>query len=164
MTAEEQFHAYKADFDKKLLKKARIQSTILGSATVIAILGVMYGLINNIEVGTQKDLASWNEQKAIEAKLEADKLRDGANELQSQNAELKAQLDACSARNVKDARQACGKALAAAEEIVQVNLERAVKAEESARRSQQLCQAYQKKAEQMATDLKMQLDKCKSGK
>lgn len=95
MTAEEQFQAYKAGYDKKLVKAARVQSIILGSATVIAVLGMLYGLISNIEAGAQKDLASWNEQKAITAKSEADKQRSIASDLQRQNADLKSELDKC---------------------------------------------------------------------
>lgn len=95
MTPEEKFQAYKADFDKKLLKRARMVSVILGSATVVAVLGMLYGLISNIEAGTQKDLALWNEQKAITAESEANKLRDSAAELQRQNTDLKSQLEKC---------------------------------------------------------------------
>lgn len=61
---------------RRLLRRARVTSIVLGTATVIAVLFMLYGLIQSIEAGTQRDAAIKNEQIAIEAKLEADQQRD----------------------------------------------------------------------------------------
>ncbi len=95
MTAEEQFQSYKADFDKRQLIRARTTSIVLGLATVVGVLGMLYGLINNIEATAQSDVAIKNEQDAITAKLETDKLRTVANDLNRENADLKSQLAIC---------------------------------------------------------------------
>jgi hypothetical protein len=92
MTAQEEFLAYKADFDKKLLKRARRQAIVLGLATVITVTAILYGTIQSIEAGTQRDQAIRNEQAAMEARLEVDKQREThQGELES----LKAKLEAC---------------------------------------------------------------------
>jgi hypothetical protein len=92
MTPQEEFQAYKADFDKKQLKRARIQAIVLASAAVITVLAMVYGTIQNIEANTQRDRAVANEQMAIEAKLEADKQRDV---VASEIAALKTELASC---------------------------------------------------------------------
>jgi hypothetical protein len=94
MTAHEEFQVYKSDYDKKLLKRARVQSIILGLAATITVLAMLYGMIQNIEAKTQRNSAIANEQKAIEAKLEADKQRGiAAGEI----AALRTELASCKA-------------------------------------------------------------------
>ena len=95
MTAEGKFRLYKSDLDKKLVKRVRTQSIILGSATVIAVLGIVYGLINDIEASAHKDIAVMNAQIANQANAEASKCEELKNELQRENADLKTQLDKC---------------------------------------------------------------------
>jgi hypothetical protein len=95
MTAQEEFKTYKEDFDKKQLKRARAQALILGSATVLTVLGMLYGLINNIEAGTQRDLALKNEQDAIALKNELGKQKGIVTTLEQQLADIKTQLVEC---------------------------------------------------------------------
>ena len=84
MTAEEQFEIYKADFDKKQLKRARIIAVVLGLSTIITVVAMLFAAINSIEAGTWREQAIRSEQTAIESKLVADKVREQANELEKQ--------------------------------------------------------------------------------
>ncbi len=52
MSAEEELKAFKL----QTLKRSRVTSIVLGSAAVIAVLFVVYGFTQNIEVNRQRDL------------------------------------------------------------------------------------------------------------
>jgi hypothetical protein len=151
MTAQEEFQVYKAEYEKKLLTRARVQAIVLGSATVITVMAMLYGLVNNIEAGAQRDIAVANEQKAIEAKLEADSQREMAAELKSKLTDCNQMVEAL--KEVDLGMRGSKDALSIANAKVAANLERAMKAE-----------AWGKRQSQIALDLKTQLDKCKSGK
>ncbi len=164
MTSQEPLEFDKEKFQRKVRRQARIHSIVFGLAGMIGVLGILYGLIKNIEAEAQMNLAMRNEKEAIESRLLAGKQSDLNKDLERQNADLRNQLDACSARNVKDAQQECGKSLATAEAMVLQNLQRAIMAEADAKRGHQINEAYAKKAQQINDDLKRQLEKCKTGK
>jgi ABC-type lipoprotein release transport system permease subunit len=77
---------------EKLVGRARATSIVLGVAAVITVLAMIYGIIQNIEAGTWRDMAVQKEQQAIEAKLASD--RERAILLRA-NQDLKAHLDQC---------------------------------------------------------------------
>ncbi len=99
---------------RRLLRRARVTSIVLGTATVIAVLFMLYGLIQSIEAGAQRDLAIKNEQEAIVAKLEADKQRDIANQQTKIALERQKQVEEANIK-VEEALRAAKIALAEAE-------------------------------------------------
>lgn len=90
MKPEELISVNKAAFEKQLLKQARKLSIVLGLSGVISIGAITYGIIQNIETGTQRDAAIKNEQSAIEWKLEADTLHQRVLDLEKQLAQCQA--------------------------------------------------------------------------
>ena len=68
---------------RRMLRRARVTSIVLGTAAVIAILFMIYGFTQSIEAGRQRDIAEIqraeavkNEEKAIKASKEAERQRD----------------------------------------------------------------------------------------
>jgi len=99
---------------RRMLRRARLTSIVLGTAAIIAVLFMIYGIIQSIEAGTQRDAAIKNEQQAIEAKLEADKQRDIANQQTKIALERQKQVEEANIR-VEEALREAKRALAEAE-------------------------------------------------
>ncbi len=89
---------------RRMLRRARVTSIVLGVAAIIAIIFMIYGFIQSIEAGTQRDAAVKSEKAAITAKEEADIQRleaerqkklaeDGRAQLAAQAVELEKALD-----------------------------------------------------------------------
>lgn len=56
---------------RRLLRRARVTNIVLGSAAVVAILFMIYGFTQTIEVGRQRDIAVQKEHAADSARLDA---------------------------------------------------------------------------------------------
>ena len=103
---------------RRVLRRARVTSIVLGTAAVIAILFMIYGLTQSIEAGKQRDIAVTNEKNAIEAKVEADRQRDIAEQQTALAKQRQKEVERANAQ-LADALVAAQKAQAYAEEQFQ---------------------------------------------
>ncbi len=103
---------------RRMLRRARVTSIILGTAAIIAVLFMIYGLTQSIEAGKQRDIAVTNEKNAIEAKVEADRQRDIAERQTALAKQRQKEVESANAQ-LADALVAAKKAQAYAEEQFQ---------------------------------------------
>ena len=73
MNAEEELKALKL----QTLKRARVASIVLGSASVIAVLFMIYGLTQNIEASKQRDMSLIHLRQWMECVKRADAADQG---------------------------------------------------------------------------------------
>ncbi|MBY0434704.1 MAG: hypothetical protein K2U26_11395, partial [Cyclobacteriaceae bacterium] len=112
---------------RRMLRRARITSIVLGTAAVIAILFMIYGITQSIEANSQKleatkqrDKAIENEKAAIVAKEEAEKQRQIAIAREKETKQAPIRVDAA----LKEAQ--------AARDEAQRNLKKAIEQEQLA--------------------------------
>lgn len=103
---------------RRMLRRARVTSIVLGTAAIIAVLFMIYGFTQSIEAGKQRDIAVNNEKKAIEAKVEADSQRDRAEKQTTLAIQRQKEVESANAK-LADALVAAKKAQAYAEEQFQ---------------------------------------------
>ncbi len=91
MTAEEQFEIYKADFEKKQKKRARITYMLLGLAAVLVVLFAMASVSTSLNANFQRTNANRKMAEILELEKVIKEQQSRATELEKKLTECKAQ-------------------------------------------------------------------------